>query len=183
MLKADTLACTCSSVGAVMFDLVGLQQPADASAAGWTNALLWPTVTDQAALPYASGSLASIAGTYITSWYSAGATQCADSVPENTVQTISCPGGAANVIKSISFASFGTPGGSCGNYTIDNTCNAANSSAIISSLCLGKTSCVVNASDTIFGALEQRVATRGQRVHSHTPIACRRPVLWYGEAP
>ena len=147
-----------ASIGAVLYDLAGLQQPADASAAGWTDALLWPTVVDQPSLPYASGSLATIAGTYTTTWLRASATQCADAVPENTVQTITCPGGASNVIQAVAFASFGTASGSCGNYTADAACNAANSTAIVSALCLGKSSCVVNSSDTIFGEEGCRVA-------------------------
>ena len=154
MMVATALSCPCSSIGAVLFDLAGLQQPGDASAAGWSNALLWPTVTDQDALPYASGSLASIAGTYATSWTRSSATQCADSLPENTVQTITCAGGSQNVITAVTFASFGTASGGCGNYSVNPSCNAANTTAIISSLCVGKSSCVVNASDVIFGAWE-----------------------------
>jgi len=60
---------------------------------------------------------------------------------------LACPGG---VISRIEFASFGTPGGSCGNFTIDNTCNAQDTMSIVSKLCLGKPQCDVLAEDSNF---------------------------------
>lgn len=54
------------------------------------------------------------------------------------------------VISAIQFASYGTPTGTCGNYSLGQ-CNAPNSSAIVTSYCLGKNACTVPATTPIFG--------------------------------
>ncbi len=58
---------------------------------------------------------------------------------------------AGAVISEISFASYGTPEGSCGNYSVNATCHAPNSSSIVGSYCSGKQSCTVPAITPIFG--------------------------------
>jgi len=55
------------------------------------------------------------------------------------------------VISNITFASYGTPEGSCDNYRVNATCRAPNSSAIVENYCLGKRSCTVPAVTPIFG--------------------------------
>ena len=55
--------------------------------------------------------------------------------------TLDC-GQAGGVIAGIDFASFGTPTGSCGAYAA-SSCHAANSSAVVAALCVGKQSCVL----------------------------------------
>lgn len=50
---------------------------------------------------------------------------------ENTNVILECNG---NKIKSIPFASYGTPTGSCGNYQIDNKCNSNNSTSTINQI-------------------------------------------------
>eukprot|EP00696_Hemimastix_kukwesjijk_P013617 gnl/Hemi2/27048_TR9088_c0_g13_i1.p1 gnl/Hemi2/27048_TR9088_c0_g13~~gnl/Hemi2/27048_TR9088_c0_g13_i1.p1 ORF type:complete len:2026 (-),score=439.80 gnl/Hemi2/27048_TR9088_c0_g13_i1:73-6150(-) len=54
------------------------------------------------------------------------------------------------IIKSVDFASFGTPQGVCGNFT-QSICHSALSVPIVQSLCLGKSVCMLNASEDIFG--------------------------------
>lgn len=58
---------------------------------------------------------------------------------------------AGSFISEITFASYGTPEGSCGNYYVNATCHASNSSAIVESYCLGKQTCTVPAVTPIFG--------------------------------
>ena len=53
-------------------------------------------------------------------------------------------------IDKILFASYGTVQGSCGNYSV-GSCNAANSTDIVKSACLGKRSCTINADTPVFG--------------------------------
>jgi hypothetical protein len=53
-------------------------------------------------------------------------------------------------IDQIQFASYGTPAGTCGSYAV-GACNAANSTAIVESACLGKNSCSVFAMTPVFG--------------------------------
>jgi hypothetical protein len=56
--------------------------------------------------------------------------------------TRSCGEGGGNM-SSIAFASYGTPTGVCGSYQ-RGSCHASNSSAIVESMCLGKSRCVIN---------------------------------------
>jgi hypothetical protein len=74
-------------------------------------------------------------------------TVCA-SVPQNQTASITCPAG--QVVTAITFASFGTPTGTCGSFKT-GSCNATNSVSIVSAACLGKASCSVAATTTVFG--------------------------------
>ena len=58
---------------------------------------------------------------------------------------------AGAVISEITFASYGTPEGSCGDYIVNTTCHSPNSSFIVESYCSGKQSCTVPAITPIFG--------------------------------
>lgn len=62
--------------------------------------------------------------------------------------TLTAPGNSA--FNEIAFASYGTPGGSCGNYTLSG-CHAPNSMAIVQSQCLGQNTCTIQASNLVFG--------------------------------
>jgi len=137
------------AVGAYLYDLVGLRQAP--GSVGWANAWLWPTVTDQPALPYASGTKATIAGVFASSWQnnSVGGA-CVASAGENTNASLSCPG-SGNVITAITFASFGTSTGTCGSFVVDPTCNASNTTSIVQSLCVGKEACTIPVSDDLYG--------------------------------
>eukprot|EP00041_Stephanoeca_diplocostata_P008914 m.133318 g.133318 ORF g.133318 m.133318 type:complete len:235 (+) comp17537_c1_seq1:509-1213(+) len=73
---------------------------------------------------------------------------CSD-VPEDQTLTLTCPGSA--VIDAITFASFGTPTGSCGvGFVVNKTCNAANTSAVVEKLCIGKSTCSIDVSRKTF---------------------------------
>lgn len=74
-------------------------------------------------------------------------TQCI-MISENTSATITCPGGTK--VSSITFASYGTPNGTCGSFSTSG-CHAANSSTIVSSACLNQTSCTLSASNGTYG--------------------------------
>ncbi|MES2863811.1 MAG: LamG-like jellyroll fold domain-containing protein [Bacteroidota bacterium] len=54
------------------------------------------------------------------------------------------------VFTSIPFASYGTPNGSCGNYSI-GSCHAANSSSVVSSLALGQNNFSIVVNNGTFG--------------------------------
>ena len=68
--------------------------------------------------------------------------------PEGGTVTITAPPGS--VIVSIDFASYGTPNGSCGSFTIGG-CHSSNSVAIVSTALLGLNSGSVDANNAIFG--------------------------------
>jgi len=67
---------------------------------------------------------------------------------ENGTVTITAPPG--NFITSVQFASYGTPDGSCGSFTI-GACHAANSLAICEAAYIGNNSASVAASNGVFG--------------------------------
>ncbi|XP_057975801.1 beta-galactosidase 3-like [Malania oleifera] len=54
-------------------------------------------------------------------------------------------------ISAITFASFGTPSGSCGSFQ-KGTCDAPNSHAIVEKACIGQAYCSVSVSNNYFGA-------------------------------
>ena len=51
----------------------------------------------------------------------------------------------------ITFASYGTPTGGCGQYAVNASCNTPNSLAIVQGFCNGKQSCTFNADTPTFG--------------------------------
>ncbi|XP_010522389.1 PREDICTED: beta-galactosidase 9 [Tarenaya hassleriana] len=55
-----------------------------------------------------------------------------------------------NVISSIEFASYGTPKGSCQNFSTGR-CHSSNSLSIVSEACEGRNSCFVEVSNAAFG--------------------------------
>lgn len=69
-------------------------------------------------------------------------------VDENGTLNLSAPANAT--ITSVSFASYGTPNGSDGNYT-NGTCHATNSQTIVESYCIGNNSCSIPAKNAVFG--------------------------------
>jgi hypothetical protein len=61
---------------------------------------------------------------------------------------ISC---GESIIDNIVFASYGTPTGSCETGFAIGTCNSASSLDIVKQMCVGKNSCTVSASNSVFG--------------------------------
>ena len=69
------------------------------------------------------------------------------SANEEGTASITCSSG---VITSIDFASYGTPTGICGTYSVSG-CNAVTSRNVVYSECINRASCSVNASNVVFG--------------------------------
>jgi hypothetical protein len=67
---------------------------------------------------------------------------------EGTTVTLTAPAG--KVFISVTFASYGTPNGSCGSFTIGG-CHAANSKTIVESILLGQNSASIGANNGVFG--------------------------------
>ncbi|HVT08471.1 MAG TPA: hypothetical protein VHO67_13510 [Polyangia bacterium] len=67
---------------------------------------------------------------------------------ENTTVSLACPAGQK--ISAIDFASYGTPNGACGNFTV-SSCNATVSTMDVSTACLGFNACSVPATNGTFG--------------------------------
>jgi hypothetical protein len=67
---------------------------------------------------------------------------------EGSTLTLTAPAG--KVFTSVTFASYGTPNGSCGSFTIGG-CHAANSQTIVESILIGNNSGSIDADNTVFG--------------------------------
>ncbi|HXT97523.1 MAG TPA: glycosyl hydrolase [Polyangia bacterium] len=77
----------------------------------------------------------------------AGGTTVCGSGAEDSNVTLSCPSG--ETIDKVTFASFGTPTGSCGSFAA-GACNASSSQAVVEALCIGRQSCSVPADNGAF---------------------------------
>ncbi|MBS1915948.1 MAG: T9SS type A sorting domain-containing protein [Bacteroidetes bacterium] len=75
-------------------------------------------------------------------------TICGTSDEGGTV-TMTAPSG--KVFTSIVFASYGTPNGTCGSFTVDGTCDASTSVSVVSSALIGQNSASVDANNSVFG--------------------------------
>ena len=67
---------------------------------------------------------------------------------ENGAARLSCPAG--QIVERVVFASYGNPLGSCGSFA-SGSCNATTSTGAVESLCIGRSTCVVPASNGTFG--------------------------------
>jgi hypothetical protein len=74
-------------------------------------------------------------------------TICCTSDEGGTV-TLTAPAGM--VITAINFASYGTPNGSCGSFTLGG-CNSLNSVNLCNTAFLGRNSASINATNAVFG--------------------------------
>jgi glucose/arabinose dehydrogenase len=77
---------------------------------------------------------------------SSGTRVCSTRYQYSTL-TLRCTTG---VVRSIDFASYGAPTGTCGAY-VRSSCHAANSLSVVQSACLGRASCSVPVNNTTFG--------------------------------
>jgi len=69
-------------------------------------------------------------------------------VNENQTLTLTAPAGM--VFISVTFASYGTPNGSCGSFTI-GACHATNSQSIVAAALVGQNSGSIAANNGVFG--------------------------------
>jgi len=102
----------------------------------------------QVNLTQVSASMNTHKGMILSSWEIPNNSGMCTQATENQNALITCLRG---VITSIVFASFGTPTGSCGNFAIDPSCHANDSVSIVSNYCIGKSSCSIPATVSVFG--------------------------------
>eukprot|EP01116_Phalansterium_solitarium_P007853 TRINITY_DN2084_c1_g1_i2.p1 TRINITY_DN2084_c1_g1~~TRINITY_DN2084_c1_g1_i2.p1 ORF type:complete len:1037 (-),score=234.67 TRINITY_DN2084_c1_g1_i2:145-3255(-) len=126
-------------------NIAGIQMEPDTIA---YSQIRFQPAADQVAEQHVSAAIRTPKGLIESSWNRIPA--FCDAVPENNNVVLTCAD-SGDTIKEILFASFGTPNGACGNYTIDAACNAADTLAIVQKACVGKSSCSVAATDAVFG--------------------------------
>ena len=69
-------------------------------------------------------------------------------VTEGNALTLTAPTGFT--FTSIPFASYGTPNGSCGSYTL-GSCHATTSQSVVETALIGQNSANINATNAVFG--------------------------------
>ena len=129
---------------------------AAAVTAGMTNAG-WVSFSTS---PITIGGIPSTAGNYsgtilvknsTTGCVSASSTTTTSSIcataAENGNLVLTAPAGGT--ISAITFASYGTPTGSCGSYAT-SACNAPTSTSVVTSACVGQNTCSIAANNTTF---------------------------------
>lgn len=84
----------------------------------------------------------------VDSWKSSATGVLEVSKPKAELQ-LHCPS-SGHLIKSIKFASFGTPEGSCGSFAYGH-CNTNSTTSIVEEACIGRESCSVEVSIEKFG--------------------------------
>jgi len=135
-----------SSVDTVLWEnFGGIRQPTGNS--GFESILFHPSVV--MGLSYARSKVNSMQGKVSLEWQRVGGTQCSKA-SENMLFTLDC-GLDGGVISSIAFASFGLPYGGCGAYGHNPSCDASNSTSILTEQCVGMSSCQLRATDSLFG--------------------------------
>ncbi|KAL6846042.1 hypothetical protein ACP4OV_023490 [Aristida adscensionis] len=87
--------------------------------------------------------------TQIRSWLAQGDQIKFMAEDHNTRGILNCP--PKKTIQEVTFASFGNPVGSCGNFTA-GTCHTPIAKQVVEKECLGKPSCVVPVVHTIYNA-------------------------------
>lgn len=102
------------------------------------------------ALSSAAVSFAAPAGLLSFQWQRHGGVQCGKSpenqglknpaLPLHVPLVIDC-GSMGGVISAVSFASWGLPFGYCGNFEVNNSCNLANTTNTVQSICVGQQFC------------------------------------------
>jgi len=99
----------------------------------------------------ATGGVTSAGGAVTTGGISgigggSGTPVCATAA-EGSKATLTCPTG--QIISSVTFASFGAPTGTCGSFA-KGSCDALSSQTVVNSICLGRNSCSVPATNPVF---------------------------------
>lgn len=122
-------------------NIVGLKN----AGLAWDHVMIAPTVCGD--LTSADATVGTVRGDITVDW-SSGGTVCGlgfETTGQPAILNCSEVGGT---IDAIVFANFGTTTGSCHNYLAN--CTGDDSVAVVEKTCLGKTSCIINASRSEF---------------------------------
>jgi len=100
-------------------------------------------------LSWTQASIATGRGSVVLNAERAGGTQCGK-VSENGILQLTC-GSDGGVITAVTFASYGQPLGACGSFGVNSQCHRANSVAVLSTACVGNSTCTVRVGNSLFG--------------------------------
>ena len=92
--------------------------------------------------------------------------------PDGASVVLNCTGGGT--ITAVTFASVGTPGGTCGNFSAGTCAGDANKSRVyVSSQCVGKSSCTLAADINTFNSGKDPCYNVAK--HAEISVACSMP--------
>jgi hypothetical protein len=162
-ITLGTQPSVCNGTTSTSFSYSSVTNGADQYSINWTPSGISAGLTNVGWTALSGGTiplsgLTTTAGTYpMTITVQNSTTGCSNAV---AFTTVSCGTAAENGTVSLSttngtfstvdFASYGTPNGSCGSFTIDS-CDATNSTAIVSASAIGQSSFSIVAGNGIFG--------------------------------
>eukprot|EP00118_Oscarella_pearsei_P025682 m.308582 g.308582 ORF g.308582 m.308582 type:complete len:1010 (+) comp44295_c0_seq1:152-3181(+) len=141
---------------------------------GWEKIRIQPQITNDSKMASVSASLGTYRGEIYSAWSQAG--HLCGMGAENSDVKLQCAGDGT--INHVTFASFGTPNGTCGHFQAFN-CSSKNSVSVVEKACVGKSSCTIRASNDNFGGdpcfdvvkhLYVEVTCGGGPVFSHTVV-------------
>lgn len=147
-----------SSVGAWFYQRLGGIMPLTP---GYATVSIFPLYVNDKQLTFMSTSLNTLYGWIRVSWSVSNRTVpnapilCGNEEEANApllnYVTLSCGSNSSN-ITNVTFASFGTPVGSCANNEFTTgACNAPSSLAIVESFCLNRSNCSIPVAVSTFG--------------------------------
>ena len=130
-------------------NLAGIQNAGSA----WDRITIAPTVAGD--LSGVAATVGTVRGSITVEW-SAGTPICAVGVEQDGVclepAVVNCTGNGGRIDK-ILFASYGVQSGTCpGNWS--SACTAKSSMEVVRAACIGKASCIVNATNAVFGGAD-----------------------------
>lgn len=93
---------------------------------------------------------------------------------EDTEVVFDCGG---ELISEVQFGSFGTPHGSCdnvggGNFQVERTCHAPQTTALLEERCLGQATCIFQATAENFGGKPTCPASAGSKRWLASVLVC-----------
>eukprot|EP00043_Microstomoeca_roanoka_P006639 m.64551 g.64551 ORF g.64551 m.64551 type:complete len:1035 (+) comp13499_c0_seq1:75-3179(+) len=125
---------------------------------GYSNIVFKPEIIGSsgsvcANLSSVEASLVTPRGLIASSWGcgSAISSPLCQEVDEGSTLELSCSSLGGGTIQSVSFASFGTPGGSCATGFTMSNCSSSSSVGVVTSACIGKSNCSILADNSVFG--------------------------------
>jgi hypothetical protein len=108
------------------------------------------TVTGSCNPGTASGQITVNGANNVISYSNGNSGQLCGTAPEHNNATVAAPP-SGTYFSNVSFASYGLPNGSCGSFTVGNSCHSALSQTVSENLILGKSTSVdVLAENSVF---------------------------------
>ena len=95
---------------------------------------------------------------------------CASTASPTDSLAVTCPAG--RVVTDVEFASYGTPSGSCGAYSV-STCDLGATVSMVERACMGQNACTVSFSPSSFQDFDSD-CVKAAALHAVAQVTCGR---------